>query len=222
MESVHTYRAPIALAGTLSALVTVPTGFDPARESLPVILFLHGAGERGDGSDEQIRRLCVHSLPQLFDRDPDYKGLRVITVSPQCPESMIWDHLTLPLMDWLDVFLDRYHADRKRVSVTGLSMGGFGTWSLLTAFPDRFFRAAPVCGGGISWLCPVLAGKQIRVYHGFDDTVVPFRYAQIMTEAARGAGADITLYGYDRVGHGVFIPVYETTDVIEWLADRTS
>ena len=95
------YRAPCEVAGTLSAVVTLPTGFDPASgEKLPVILFLHGAGERGDGSDAALERVCIHGIPKFFAKNPDYQNLRVITISPQCPTEMVWTHLIPPLMAW--------------------------------------------------------------------------------------------------------------------------
>ncbi len=216
MKTTYIYSAPIEIIGTLSAYVTVPTDFDPAVESLPVILFLHGAGERGNNID----LVRFHGIPKLFGEDPDYHGLRVITVSPQCPNGFVWNHLTHPLKDWFLTFVESINGDKSRLSVTGLSMGGFGTWDMITTFPHLFSCASPICGGGMAWRADALRGKPIRAYHGIDDDGVPFFLSQEMTLAARIAGADAELCAYDKVGHGSWIPAYEQTDLVEWLISQ--
>lgn len=212
---VYTYTHKVEVCGQLTGVVTVPSGYDPEKEKLPVIVFLHGAGERGTNLD----LVKVHGIPMLFSKDPDYHGLRVITLSPQCPHDMVWSSLVYPLRQWIDEAVEEFGGDPKRISITGLSMGGFGTWSMITAMPDYFTCAAPICGGGLSWLCGCLKGKKLRVYHGLDDTAVPFAYSQLMVDAARAAGADVTLTAYDHVGHGSWIKAYGETDLVEWLVD---
>lgn len=211
-EFVFTY--PVEVCGTMSGVVTVPTGFDPAKEQLPVIVFLHGAGERGTDTD----LVKVHGIPMLFSKDPDYHGLRVITLSPQCPDGMTWNHLAFPLKTWLDAAVKELNGDPARISITGLSMGGFGTWEMLLTFPEMFSCGAPICGGGLSWRSDALRGKKLRVYHGLDDTVVPFSYSEQMVNAARANGADVDFIAYDKVGHGSWFRAYGETDLVEWLA----
>ena len=97
MENVFIYTKEVEVCGKLSGYVTTPRDFDPAKESLPMIVFLNGAGERGP----DIENVRTHAIPKLFVRDPDYHGLRVITVSPQCPAEMTWNHLAFPVMDWI-------------------------------------------------------------------------------------------------------------------------
>ena len=207
----------VEVAGSLSGVVTVPTGFDPEKESLPVIVFLHGAGERGPSLD----LVKVHGVPKLFSKDPDYHNLRVITLSPQCPQDMIWNHLAFPLMNWIDAAVEKLNGDKKRISVTGLSMGGYGTWEMLLTFPHRFSCGAPICGGGTSWRCSRLKGKKIRVFHGVDDDGVPFACSLEMVAAARRQGADVDLYAYDKTGHDSWGRAYEQTDLIEWLVSQS-
>ena len=221
MNTEFIFTRPAEVCAQLSGIVTVPTDFDPAKESLPVIVFLHGAGERGDGSPADIQRVKVHGIPKLFSADPDYHGLRVITLSPQCPTGMTWNHLAFPLMKWIDEACAELNGDKKRIAITGLSMGGFGTWEMLCTFPERFSCGAPVCGGGLSWRGNLLAGKKLRVYHGLDDSVVPLVYSQLMVDAARRSGCDIVLYAYDKVGHNSWTYAYEQTDLIEWLASQS-
>ena len=217
MENVMVYTKEVEVAGSLSGVVTVPTGFDPEKESLPVIVFLHGAGERG--TDTELVK--VHGVPKLFCKNPDYHGLRVITLSPQCPNGMTWNHLAFPLMDWIRAAVRTYHGDETRVSLTGLSMGGFGTWEMLCTFPAYFCCGAPVCGGGLSWRADLLRGQHIRVYHSVDDGCVPFSYSVQMVEAAKKYGADIRFFPTDGYDHNCWNNAYEETDLIEWLASQT-
>ena len=204
----------------LHGIVTLPTGYDPAgEETLPMIVFLHGSGESGDGSKEQIRRVFAHGIPKYFRKNPDYQGLRVITLSPQCPDGLTWNDLTLQLKDFIDAAAQRYGADKTRISLTGLSRGGFGTWSMACAFPEAFWRLAPICGGGVSWRADErFAGKPIRVFHSVDDDSVPFECSVDMVRSASAAGADVTFTAYTKEGHGCWNRAYEEGDLIEWLA----
>ncbi len=214
MQTEFLFTHPVEIIGEMTGVVTVPTNFDPVRESLPVIVFLHGSGERGTDPE----RVKVHGIPMLFTKDPNYHGLRAITLSPQCPDTMVWPHLTFPLMQWIKAAVAELNGDRSRISITGLSMGGFGTWEMITTFPDYFSCAAPVCGGGLSWRTAGLREKPIRVYHGLDDAAVPFTYARIMVDSARAFGAtNIDFIAYDKVGHGSWFKAYGDTDLIEWL-----
>ena len=219
MKTEFTIEAPYI--GRLSALITTPSDHDPAREKLPVILFLHGSGESGDSSTGQLERVRAHGIPKYFAEDPDHKNLRVITVSPQCPDGLIWEDVSLQTMELLDKAIERFGGDKDRVSVTGLSMGGFGTWHLITTFPERFYRAAPICGGGVSWRVDErLSGKEIRVYHSVEDPSVPFQYSALLVEKAQKIGADISFTSYCGEGHGCWSRAYEDTDLIEWLSGQ--
>ena len=219
MRHYEIFTRPEAYIGRLSGLVTVPEGHDPAKEKLPVILFLHGAGEAGDGSARSLERVRVHGVPKYFCENAAFGGLRVITVSPQCPAGLIWDQITLQLMDFLDAALERFGGDPAMISVTGLSMGGFGTWNLLSTYPERFWRAAPICGGGVPWrVNERLEGKPIRVYHSVDDPSVPYLCSLLMVQRAQEAGADVAFITYCGEGHGCWERAYEQTDLLRWLA----
>lgn len=217
MENITLYTKEVEVAGSLTGIITVPTGFDPEKESLPVIVFLNGAGERGP----DIERVKVHAIPKLFTRDPDYHGLRIITMSPQCPENMTWNHLAFPVMEWIKAAVKEYGGDENRISLTGLSMGGFGTWELLCTFPGYFSCGAPVCGGGLSWRADALRGQKIRVYHSVDDGVVPFSYSEQMVNAAKANGAQIQFFPSDGYNHNCWDNAYEETDLIEWLVSNS-
>ena len=217
METESVFTKSVDICGNLSGIVTVPADFDPTKESLPVIVFLHGAGERGN----DLNRVKGNGVAKLFSKDPEHRGLRVITLSPQCPEGMVWLSLLYPLKNWIEAAVAELNGDPNRISLTGLSMGGFGTWGMITTFPDYFSCAAPICGGGMSWTCGCLKDFKIRAFHGIDDPVVPFVYSQLMVEAARNAGADVVLTAYDQVGHNSWTKAYEETDLIPWLAAQS-
>ncbi len=208
-----------AFIGSLIGIVTVPSDYDPEKEKLPVIVFLHGAGEVGNGTAETVEKVKVHGIPKYFCRDNDYLGLRVITVSPQCPSGLIWDQITLQLMDYINAIIDKFNGDRSHIALTGLSMGGFGTWNLITTFPEFFCCAAPICGGGVSWRAnEKLKGKKIRVFHSVDDGAVPFTCSVDMVKKVIASGADVEFTSYTNEGHGCWDRAYEKTDLIKWLA----
>ena len=219
MKNDRIITRPAAYIGRMSGIVTVPSDHDPAKEQLPVIVFLHGAGEVGDGYELSVQRVRVHGIPKLFGADADYGGLRVITVSPQCPEGFIWDQVTFQTKEFIDAVVEQFNGDRSHIALTGLSMGGFGTWNLLTTYPDAFRCAAPICGGGVVWrIGERLRGKPIRIYHSVDDDSVPYLYAAMMAQRAQQVGAAVELISYCGEGHGCWNRAYEQTDLIEWLA----
>lgn len=219
MKNVIDYSREEAYIGTLAGKVTLPSDYDKEKDRLPVIIFLHGAGERGNGRDE-LDKVRVHGIPKYFCDDPDYKGLRVITASPQCPEGLIWDNITLQLMDWIKAVVKEYNGDESRINICGISMGGFGTWNMLSTFPTFFNKAAPVCGGGVAWrIGEKYKGKQIRVYHSVDDPDVLYEYSVIMAKRARLCGADISFTTYTDKGHGCWVAAFEDSDLIEWLSE---
>jgi predicted peptidase len=211
MHLYETYRNP-AFCTELPYLLTTPSDFDPKTEHLPLILFLHGAGERGVGE----QKLSVHGIPRYFGANADYGAHRVITLSPQCPEGEVWIHLTALVKALLDDVVKTYGADPDRLSVTGISMGGFGTWDLLCSYPDTFAAAAPICGGGMSW--NIHTKTPVRAFHGDADGSVPLKNSLEMVDAlnAHGGHADLTIY--HGCGHNSWTRSYEQTDLIAWLA----
>ena len=203
---------------TLNYLVTTPDGFDPEKEKLPLIVFLHGAGERGSHIDEMM----CHSIPKIFASGhaavcPD---LRVVTLSPQCPDDMIWDPLLLWVVDIIDKVIKDYNIDEDRVSLTGLSMGGFGSVQLAALSPEKFSALAVVCGGGMEWRAKRLTKMPIRIYHGMVDSAVSVERSKSLAAALSSIGNEPDVYLYPNVDHDVWNIAYEKTDCIEWLASR--
>ncbi len=206
---------PSAAFPPLPYVFTAPTDWDPAKEALPLIVFLHGAGERGT---EPTALKEFYGIPRFFTEDADYHGLRVLTVSPLCPNGYVWTNLTLAVKELIDQVADECNVDRNAITVTGCSMGGFGTWEVITAYPELFAAAAPICGGGMSWRCSLLKEMSLRVFHGGVDSVVPLVYSEMMVEAVKRAGGHAEFTVFDGVDHNSWINAYRDTDVIEWLA----
>ncbi|MCQ2484274.1 MAG: prolyl oligopeptidase family serine peptidase [Clostridia bacterium] len=220
MDNVIRYTGKETSFGSLTGFVTLPSDYKEG-EKLPMIVFLHGAGEVGDSTPETVDKVCVHGIPKYFVKNPDYKGLRVITASPQCIDGLIWDQLTLLLKAWIDEVAEKFGADTDKISITGLSMGGFGTWNMITTYPDYFSCAAPICGGGVCWrINESMKDLPIRVYHSIDDPSVPYMYSVLMTERARQHGVTVDFITYTDKGHGCWDTAYEDTDLIEWLASK--
>ncbi len=186
----------------------LPPGYSE-KESWPLVLFLHGAGERGS----DLNRVKIHGPAKLAAGGRDFP---FILVAPQCPDEAWWDHATLTAL--LDEVGDRYAVDRRRVYLTGLSMGGYGTWDLATRQPERFAAIAPICGGGVAYL----AARRLKevptwVFHGAKDQVVPISESERMVEALKGAGANVRFTVYPEAGHDSWTETYNNPEFYEWL-----
>lgn len=192
--------------------LSLPDGFDRS-ERLPLIVFLHGAGEVGPDT----QKVRIHGVPKIIEREP-WSNMRVITLSPQCQEGRIWNTQIYSLKQLIDDVAREYNADPDRISITGLSMGGYGTWMAAQTFPDFFSAAAPICGGGIIWLAYVLKNTTIRAFHGGQDSTVPVHNSIEMVDAVNAAGGHAELVIFHELSHNSWERAYEHTDLIEWLA----
>ncbi len=140
----------------LSYLLYLPQDYDQ-RESWPLLLFLHGSGERGDN----LELVKKHGPPKLVAEGRDFP---FIIVSPQCPKDRWWE--PIELLALLDDLAGKYKVDADRVYLTGLSMGGFGTWRLAFQAPERFAAIAPICGGGEKYWAKRMASLPVWAFHG--------------------------------------------------------
>ena len=218
MEIIKTTDNVYNFAVKLDSLITMPDDFDPAKESLPLIVFLHGAGERGFAPEE----LKCYGIPKLFGSDPCYGGHRVITLSPVCPKDMQWTQLEYQLMALIEETVEKYNADRDRISLSGVSMGGFGTWSMGSTFPGYFAALAPICGGGAAWRAGIIsrAGTPVRAYHGAKDMVVPLSATVEMVEAMRKTEGRVKLIVFNDSYHDSWVPAFEgSPDLVRFLAE---
>ena len=195
--------------------ISFPSDYD-AGKKYPLILFMHGAGEVGP-DPEKAR---VHGVPKIIDREP-FCHIQTLTVTPQCPGDKLWFTQLPQVMSFLCDIIGQYPVDRGRVSVTGLSMGGYATFHLAQLWPGFFSAAAPVCGGGIPWTAGVLKDLPMRIYHGDKDDVVPAVESIQMCDRIQAAGnRECSLVLLHNVGHDSWVYAYEQTDLIEWLASK--
>lgn len=202
-------RKRIGLPLSYLYLVQLPDGYasDPARR-WPLILSLHGSGERGDS----LANLKRNGLPK---RIAGGQKLDAIVISPQCPRNEGWS--TPALSQLIDDVSAKYQVDPDRVIVTGLSMGGFGTWALALAYPDRFSAIAPVCGGGNFADAARLAKLPVWAFHGQLDSTVPVQMSEAMIAAIRQAGGAPHLTIYPDARHDSWTRAYATDALYIWM-----
>jgi len=183
------------------------------NEKKPLIVQLHGAGERGEGK-EDLAKVDVHGFSELLMTE-DYD---CTVVMPQCPLNTFWTARVESLVRFVEQLIEEFNVDPKRVYLTGLSMGGFGTWYTAMARPDLFAAIAPVCGGGMAWNAGVL-DMPVWAFHGAEDTVVSPFYSDRMVEKLKELGADVTYTRVDGVAHNVWENAYNK-ELLEWLLSK--
>lgn len=178
------------------------------QRPLPLVLSLHGAGERGD----DINLVRVHGIPRRLAAGA---GLPFVVVAPQCATDQRWDVGSLGRL--LDLVERTEDVDPDRVYVTGLSMGGRATWSLAIAYPDRFAAIAPICGAGDPSAACRIACVPVWAFHGALDPVVPLERSVEMVEALRASGGDVRFTVYPDAEHDSWTRAYENDHLYEWL-----
>jgi predicted peptidase len=174
-----------------------------------LVLFLHGAGERG--SDLELVKKW--GPPRQV---AEGKELPFLLISPQCPENEPWNVGALEKL--VESVAAEFPVDSGRIYVTGLSMGGYGTWHLLARRPDLFAAGVPICGGGNPADAESLKEIPIWAFHGDQDAAVPLSKSQEMVTAIQKAGGkQVQLTVYPGVGHNSWSPTYDNPDVYQWL-----
>jgi len=209
------------ISATYPFLLYVPRGYDASgSKKWPLVLFLHGAGERGTDPS----KVAFHGPPKLVANGQD---LPFVLVSPQCPPNRRWDDDVLLVL--LDRIVATHAIDTNRVVLTGLSMGGYGTWSLGVRNPERFAALAPICGGGrtIDVLLADDRAKELKAmpvwaFHGAADNVVPLSESQSMVTSLQRLGSKASrLTVYPGVGHDSWTRTYEDPEFMKWLLAQT-
>lgn len=205
-------RQPVSLSlangeTEVDCLVYLPAEYDSATHKWPLILFLHGAGQRGD----DLELVKKHGLPRRIGEGADFPCL---VVSPQC-RSHAWDAEALSAL--LDSLIERYEVDADRVYVTGLSMGGFGTWMLATHCPERFAAIAPLCGGGDASQANRLKDLPIWAFHGAQDDVIPVEATREMVAAVEAVGGSVRFTEYPDAKHDCWTQTYNNPELTSWL-----
>ncbi len=198
------------IAVEMQYLIAVPQE-EPAAEGWPLLLFLHGLGECGS----DINRVKKHGPPKLIENG---KRFPFVVVSPQCPRGSRWEAWRLSVL--LDEVIKRNDIDEERVYITGLSMGGFGTWDLAAYSPERFAAIAPICGGGNTLDGKLLKNLPVWVFHGAEDKIVPASFSESMVTAIRRAGGGSKITIYPHAGHDSWTETYENPELYEWLLKK--
>ncbi len=180
-------------------------------ERLPLLVYLHGAGERG----RNIEHLYRHGVARMIYEGHD---IPAVVLCPQCPASFIWNNMVKELKALIDKVAEDYMVDRDRIVLTGSSMGGYGTWEMGMCYPETFAAIAPVAGGGVCWRVSKLKGTPVFAYHGDADTVVPFSQSEILVKTLEKSGGNVTLTNMEGQGHndGIY-NAYFSTDLVKKL-----
>jgi predicted peptidase len=211
-QTAEELRATVTKQVSLDYLLALPEGYSDDGDPWPLVLFLHGAGERGADLD----KVKIHGPPKLIEAG---EKIPAIVASPQCPAETWWTEHLDALVALLDDLEERLNVDPDRIYVTGISMGGYGTWALAALQPERFAAAAPVCGGG-SGVATAIQVRELPIwaFHGEADQVVPVEESQRIIDAiARFGGTKAKLTTYPGVGHDSWTQTYEDDAFWQWL-----
>ena len=200
-------------------------------KTYPLVLFLHGSGERGDDNTAQLR----HGVHAILD-NVSKLNQPVFLIAPQCPKDRWWSPVDMKRMtlsaaakpnalleavvELVDETTATQPVDPKRFYLTGISMGGFATWDLLGRIPGKIAAAIPICGGGDPLLISKYKEVPIWSFHGEADTAVPVKSTREMISALETAGAKPKVTYYPEVGHDCWTQTYNDPAVIRWILDQ--
>ena len=199
-------------AATVEYLLYLPKDYDQ-HEQLPLMLFLHGRGE----SNGPLSLVAKWGPPKLVAQGEE---MPYIIVSPQCPRSDSWssERQQKRLIELLDTVIDSLKVDEHRIYLTGLSLGGYGSWRLAADHPDRFAAVVPICGGTNPKDAKALKDLPIWAWHGDQDFVVPIKQTQGIVDAIKAAGGkSIQFTTLEGIGHNSWSSAYATPDLYHWL-----
>lgn len=199
----------------------VPPGYD-AAQAYPLILFLHGSGERGSNNESQLNNNANGAMRLLDDGNLALQP--VFMVAPQCPSNGWWSGGTLETaISLIDQMAAQYHIDPDRIYLTGLSMGGMGAWSGATAHPDRFAAVVPMSGSGSTAASTVQSVHSIPFwfFHAANDGTVAVAGSDDIVEALRKAGADTIYTRYATGGHVIWPVAYAHPQLFAWLVSQS-
>jgi predicted peptidase len=225
MYEARTYSDP--QGGPLLYRLLKPQNYDSLKK-YPLVLFLHGAGERGDDNQAQLKWGC-----EEFASDANRSQHPCFVVVPQCPEGEQWvdvpwssDSHAMPekptaalrrSLELIESLQREFSIDPDRLYITGLSMGGYGVWDAIQRHPDRFAAAAPVCSGGDPQYAKAIAHVPVWAFHGAKDTVVKPHRSREMVEAIRAAGGEAKYTEYPDAAHNSWSATYANPELYAWM-----
>lgn len=179
-----------------------------AEKAWPTIVFLHGAAERGNDLDV----VTTQGLPRRLTEQQNFP---FVTIVPQCPRGEIW----IPSMvdELIGMVQDKFRIDADRIYLTGISMGGFGTWMTAVDFPDRFAAIVPICGGGDPSKVSLIGHLPVWAFHGAKDEIVNVSETIRMVNALKKIGGDVRFTMYPEGKHDAWTETYNNPALYEWL-----
>ncbi len=209
--------------------IIYPEGFKPNKYDLyPLVLFLHGAGERGNDNKSQLKHIAPKFLEEDFKRNN-----KAIIVFPQCPKKDYWVNIeerwskinsSLPptpamenVISLMEDLYSKQYVDQDQIYVAGLSMGAFGTFDLLSRKPEMFAAAIAVCGGADLSKVQNYKDIPIQIFHGAKDEVVPVKLSQDIHSALSSIDGKSTYTEYPEGGHLVWDKAFSQPDLLAWL-----
>jgi len=199
-------------------LLYLPKGYDAASEKkAPMMLFLHGRGE----SNGPLSLVAKWGPPKMAAAGAD---LPYVMVSPQCPKEDYWNSTVQldRLTELMDHVASNYVVDEKKTYLTGLSMGGYGSWALAAKHPTKFAAVAPICGGGKADFAESLKDVPIWAWHGDQDGAVPFKLSVEMVDAIKEAGGTkVKFTSLEGIGHNCWSSAYATPQLYQWMMQQS-
>lgn len=210
-QTAEQFRGTASLDVGYHYLLSLPDGYAAnSDKKWPLIIFLHGAGERG----ENLEALKKHGPPKLVSAGQKFEA---IIASPQCPNGQIWEaHAVKALTDHL---IKSHRVDADRVYLTGLSMGGFGSWDTAMVYPDTYAAIVPICGGaGVRFImADRIKHLPVWIFHGAKDSVVEPAYAKKMFDALTKVGGKVKLTMYPDAQHDSWTAAYNDPELWKWM-----
>ena len=236
-QTISTYQKKVLIEGadTLPYRVLLPEDYN-ANSKYPLVLFLHGAGERGNDNEKQL----THGS-KIFLEDSIRKNYPAIVVFPQCGESSYWSNVVATIdstsdkrsfkfnpggeptaaMKLLLALLPRleidYKLDKSQLYVGGLSMGGMGTFELARRMPGTFAAAFAICGGADTSTAKLVTSTAWWIFHGLKDNVVDPKFSKNMAAALENDGAEVMLTLYPEANHNSWDAAFKEPDFFSWI-----
>ena len=178
----------------------------------PLLVFLHGSGERGT----DLELVKKHGPPKLAGTKPELESFFML--APQCPTGRWWD--TVAVKDLIDQTVAQQPVDPKRIYITGISMGGFGTWNLLREYPDFMAAAVPVCGAGDPAAVSRFKAVPVWAFHGDKDEAVPVQRSIEMVEALKMVNGNVKFTLYKDTSHDCWTRTFDDAALYQWLLNQ--
>ncbi len=210
-NAIHAQQTAQEFVFKINYLLYLPESYEQDKtQRWPLVIFLHGKGESGD----DIEKVKINGIPKNINEGKKYP---FIVVSPLCPNSH-WDISFLNRL--LDHIIETCRVDENRIYLTGLSMGGFGTWEWACKNPERFAAIVPICGGGKSKDVWKIRHLPVWAFHGGKDSIVPMKFSEEMITKLKEIGSSPKFTVYPEAGHNSWVYAYDTEELYDWMLSQ--